>query len=131
MCRRYLADRGVEMDEAPQLFDHLAAGGDRRSHVVPGDPGLGQEGVHRLGHGPQVAPPARNALARAARVGRGRRLGAAVEAVDQIAVGRKEHGLQRGGTNINAEEQRAVHDEYPQDGQEGELGADKLPLGSA
>ena len=115
-------------DEAPQLVDHLAAGGDRGGDVGPGDAGVGQEAVEGLGHGPEVAPAARHALARADRFERRLRLGAAVEAVDHFAVGREEHGLERGRSDVDAEEQRAAHRKHPQDDRGSGLRAERFPL---
>jgi len=64
---RHLADRGIEMHKAKKLVNHLAAGRDGTCHVVPGDSGLGEESVHRLGDGTKVAPAAHRASARTLR----------------------------------------------------------------
>ena len=108
---RHLADEGVEVYETREVVDHLAAGGHRVGELVPAGPGLGEEIVHGLGDGAKVAPAADLAVPRTLEPRLKLRLHPPVQMLEQVAIDRKQHGLERGGTNVDPEKQRPIHAE--------------------
>jgi hypothetical protein len=108
--RRYLADEGVEGHETGKIVHHLAAGDNRVRDLVSAGPALGEKLVDGLGYGPKAAAAAYLTPPGTLQAGLKLRLDAPVEMVKDLAVGRKEHCLQRGGTNVHPKKQRLIHE---------------------
>ena len=109
MCR-YLADKGVKVYKTGKVIDHLAAGDNRIRDLVSAGTGLIEKIVQGLGYGAKVAP-ATCPTAPCARYAHLRiRLHALVQMVKYLAIDRKEHGLQRGRTEVYPKKQRPIHE---------------------
>ena len=110
MCR-HLADKGVEVHETGKVVDHLAAGDNRVRDLVSAGPGLGEKIVQGLGDGAKVAPAAYPAAPGTLQARLKLRLHPPVQMVKHLAIGRKEHCLQRGGTDVYPKKQRPIHED--------------------
>jgi hypothetical protein len=94
-----------------KVIDHLAAGDNRIRDLVSAGAGLIEKIVQGLGYGAKVAPATcpttPGALYDRLRV----RLHALVQMVKYLAIDRKEHGFQRGGTDVYPKKQRPIHED--------------------
>ena len=107
--RRHLADKGVEMHEARKVVDHLAAGDDRVRDPVSAGPALGEKIVQGPAYGAEAAPAANPTAPGTLQTGLKLRLHPPVQTVKHLAIDRKQHGLQRGGTDVYPKKQRPIH----------------------
>ena len=88
------------MQETRKVIDRLTTGDNRVCDLVLAGPGLGEKIVQGLGYGAKVASATYPTTPGTLQARLKLRLHAPVEMVKHLAVGRKEHCLQRGGTDI-------------------------------